>query len=221
MYKPLISAIMLTKNRFNFFKQSVFNFITQTYEFKELIIINNGNWLYKKRVDEFLKSVNANIKHIKIKHKTIGEMRNVGIQNSEGDYIIVFDDDDFHHNSQMEYQIDICLKSNVDATLLRNFVATYKNERYLCSINHGLEGTMLFRNPRDTIKYSGINQGEDTFFRKSLIENKYNIIVLDNPHELYEYRFHGNNTVSAKHFKSIIDARSTGNLKELQFFIDK
>lgn len=216
---PLISCIMLTRNRFKLFKLAVQDFINQTYEFKELVIVNNGNIIYQLRVDRFLKKINANIKHIKIKHKTIGEMRNIGIQNSNGEYLVIFDDDDYHHPDRLKYQIDICLRSNVDATLLKNFIATYKNDRYLCSITHGLEGTMLFKNPNDSIKYSGINQGEDTFFRKSLVENKYNIIVLDNPHEFYEYRFHGNNTVSLKHFKSIIDTRSTANLKELKLNI--
>ena len=84
MFKPLISCLMLTKNRFKLFKLSIQNFIDQSYEFKELIIVNNGNWLYKLRVDNYLKTINANIKHIKIEHKTIGEMRNVGLQHSDG-----------------------------------------------------------------------------------------------------------------------------------------
>ena len=217
IYKPLVSCLMLTKNRFKLFKLAVNNYISQTYDFKELIIINNGNWLYKLKVDNYLKNINANIKHIKIKHMTIGEMRNIGIQNSNGDYIIIFDDDDYHACNRIEYQLDICLRSNVDATLLKNFIARYKNEKYLCCINHGLEGTILFRNPQDSIKYSNMNQGEDTFFKRSLIDNKYNIIVLDNPHELYEYSFHGNNTVSVKHFKSIINTRSTEFINEIQY----
>lgn len=221
MYEPKVSCLMLTKNRYKLFKKAIYDYINQTYEHRELVIVNNGNWLYKRRVDNFLKSINANIKHIKIEHKTIGEMRNIGIENCSGEYIMIMDDDDAHHPTRIEYQIDICLKSNVDATLLQNFVATYRKDRYLCSIMHGLEGTILFRHPGQSIKYSGINQGEDTFFRRSLVDNKYNIIVLDNPNELYEYRFHGNNTVSSKHFKGIVDARATDNLKELQFKIDK
>lgn len=221
MYRPLVSCLMLTKNRFKLFKSAVSNFINQTYEYKELIIINNGNWFYQLQVDNYLKTINANIKHIKIKHKTIGEMRNIGISNSNGDYIMIMDDDDYHHPDRIEYQINICLNSNVDATLLKNFVANYRSDRYLCSITHGLEGTILFKNPMDSIKYSGINQGEDTFFRRSLVDNKYVIIVLDNPHDLYEYKFHGKNTVSAKHFNNIISARATNSVKEFQINIDK
>ena len=211
---------MLTKNRFKLFKKAVQNYVDQSYENKELVIINNGNFFYKRKVDKFLKTVNGNIKHIKVESKTIGEYRNIGLENSGGEYIAIFDDDDFHDTKRLEYQIDICLRSNVDATVLRNFVATYRNDRYLCSIEHGLEGTMVFRHPGHSIKYSGINQGEDTFFRRSLKENKYNIIVLDNPHELYEYRFHGRNTVSQKHFAAIIEKRATGNLKEIKFNVD-
>jgi len=131
-------------------------------------------------------------------------MRNIGIKNCSGEYIMIFDDDDRHHPERMEKQLDIILKSNVDATLLSNFVASFNNEKYLCSFKNGLEGTMLFKHPGESIKYYGINHGEDTMFKKSLLDNGYIIISLLLDHELYEYRFHGNNTVSAEHFKKII-----------------
>ena len=217
MNKPLVSALMLTRNRFSLFKKSVEDFVSQTYEFKELIIVNNGNWLYKLRCDRFLEGMNAAIKHIKIKHMSIGEMRNVGIENSNGDFMIIFDDDDTHGPSRIEFQLDICLKSNVDATLLKNFVASRnKKDRYMCSMAHGLEGSMLFRKPPSTIKYSDMNQGEDTFFKKSLLDNRYKIIVLDNNHELYEYRFHGKNTVSKRHFDKIVQRKSNRRIIELE-----
>jgi len=215
MKKPLVSALMLTKNRFKLFKKAVHNFIDQTYEYKELIIIDNGSKWYNMKVDKFLRGLNANIKHIKTPNKTLGEMRNVGIQNCSGDYILIFDDDDYHHPLRIEKQLDIMLKSNVDATLLRNFIASYKKERYLCSFKAGLEGTMMFKHPGESVRYTGINQGEDTMFKKSLIDNGYLIIALDIEHELYEYRFHGNNTVSSDHFQKIIKQPA---VKHVQLF---
>jgi glycosyltransferase involved in cell wall biosynthesis len=204
MKKPMVSALMLTKNRFKLFKEAVQNFIDQTYEYKELVIIDNGSKYYNMKVDKYLNGLNANIKHIKIPSKTLGEMRNIGIQNCTGDFIIIFDDDDVHHPLRIEKQLEYMLKTNIDATLLSNFVASFKKERYLCNFEKGLEGTMMFKHPGESIKYSGINQGEDTMFKKSLEDNGYIIVVLNIEHELYEYKFHGSNTVSAKHFKDII-----------------
>ncbi len=215
MKKPMISALMLTKNRFKLFKEAVHDFLNQTHEYKELVIVNNGSPWYKMKVDRFLRGLNGNIKHVKIEHKTLGEMRNIGIQNCSGEFIMIFDDDDVHHPQRMEKQLDIILKSNVDATLLSNFIASFKKERYLCSFKNGLEGTMLFKHPGESIRYSGINQGEDTMFKKSLEDNGYKIITLIIEHELYEYRFHGNNTVSAEHFKKIIKQPTVKNTKFL------
>lgn len=214
--QPLVSCLMLTYNRFSLFKQAVQNFADQDYPYKELIIVNNGNWLYKMRVDNFIQSQNLNIKHLKIEKKSIGEMRNIGISACSGGYIMIFDDDDIHASNRISYQLDICLKSNVDGTLLKNFMASLSKERYLCSFKTGLEGTLLFKHPGELIKYNEINQGEDTFFIKNLKENKYNLIVLFNDHNMYEYRFHGKNTVSEKHFRKIINKIDTVSVKQIQ-----
>ena len=208
MNKPMISALMLTKNRFKLFKQAVNDFVNQTHNNKELIIVNNGSIWYKFRVDRFIKGINANIKHIKIPRMTLGEMRNIGINNCSGEFIMIFDDDDVHHSERMEQQLDIILKSNVDATLLSNFTASIATGRYLCHAEDGLEGTILFKHPKGIVYYPKIDQGEDTKFKRMLKHHGYIIITLNLDHDLYEYRFHGKNTVSLNHFYNMVDRTS-------------
>lgn len=204
MYEPLVSAIMLTRNRFKFLKGAIDDFVKQDYEHKELVIVNSGSFLYRKRVKKLLVGINATVVHIETPPLSIGELRNLAIKACSGEYCMTFDDDDYHHPQRMSKQIDICLRSNVDATMLKNFIASMNGDRYLCNFKHGLEGTILFKKP-ERVHYMNISQGEDTYFVKELKENKYNIIVLDEPHEMYEYRFHGKNTVSKEHFSKIIN----------------
>jgi len=212
MNKPLVSCLMLTYNRFKAFKISVDNYIKQTYNNKELIIINSGNDDYTKKITEFLTSIDSdtyNITLLTYAPNSLGALRNLGIDNTKGEYIIIFDDDDIHHPERIEKQINICLKSNVDGTLLRNFTAVIKNKwfgkkRYKCTMLPGLEGTLLFK--KSDIRYPDKNQGEDTDFIKELKEAGVVIAIIDETYDLYEYNFYGKNTVSRTHFKNMIES---------------
>ena len=211
---PKISCLMLTRNRLGAFKKSIKDFVNQDYSNKELVIVNNGNFLYKSLVKNYLKNINSNITYVESERLSIGELRNLGISRCLGEFIAIFDDDDRHRPDRLSKQIEICLSSNVTGTVLRNFVSVEKSKRNMCHINHGLDGTLLFQNPYGYIKYTDINQGEDTAFIKKLKEKGYLIIVLELEHELYEYHYHGRNTVSRTHFHKVAKNQKTEMIKE-------
>jgi len=206
---PLVSCLMLTYNRFRPFKKAFECFIRQTYPNKELIIVNSGAKRYHKKVHKFVQKYMAvyDIKYTycPIKNPTIGELRNCGLQYCQGEYVIGFDDDDIHHPMRITRQMDLCLKSNIQGTLLKNFTAKIGWKEYKCSILHGLEGTLLFKNPRGKVEYTEMNQGEDTDFISKLKNNGYNIAVIDESFDMYKYMYHRTNTVGKKHFKKMIE----------------
>lgn len=221
MEKPLVSCLMLTYNRFKQFKRSVDCFLNQTYQNTELIIVNSGTQKYQNKISVYLESLKRdNIKHILVdniiprglfkkpdKNFTIGELRNTGLRCSSGEYVIVWDDDDYHKANRIEKQIDVCLKSNIDGTILRNFQAIYKNKYYNVSQLSGLEGSILFRNDK-SIRYPNMNQGEDTSMISTLKEKGYNIAIIDEEYNTYCYFYYGKNTVSRNHFLNIIKNNS-------------
>jgi glycosyltransferase involved in cell wall biosynthesis len=211
---PKISCLMLTRNRFGPFKKALKDFLNQDYANKELVIINNGSLLYKLMVKNHLKNVNGNITYVESERLSIGELRNLGMARCSGEFIAIFDDDDRHRKDRLSKQIDICLSSNVTGTVLRNFIAVDGKTRNFSHINHGLDGTLIFQNPYGYIKYTDINQGEDTAFIKKLKEKGYVIIVLELDHEMYQYHYHGKNTVSRKHFRKISKNQKTDTKKE-------
>jgi glycosyltransferase involved in cell wall biosynthesis len=137
------------------------------------------------------------------KNFTIGELRNTGLRCSNGEYVIIFDDDDYHKKDRIEKQIDICLKSNIDGTILRNFQAVYQNKYYNVSQLRGLEGSILFRND-NSVRYPNMNQGEDTSMISTLKEKGYKIAIIDEEYNTYCYFYYGKNTVSRNHFLNII-----------------
>lgn len=210
--KPLVSCLMLTYNRLKPFKKAIQCFLDQTHDNKELVIINSGDEKYTEKITNYIQSVRGfeiNDIHLhNVGKRSIGELRNIGLENSRGEYIIVFDDDDYHHPKRIEKQLELCLNSNIDGTLLRNFKAVYKNrifpdKVYICTMLPGLEGTLLFR--KGDVRYPDIDQGEDTGFLERLKEDSYNIMVIDEPYDMYGYNFYGKNTVSKSHFQDMID----------------
>jgi len=211
---PLVSCLMLTYNRFNSFKKAFKCFIQQTYINKELVIINSGTKRYHKKIQnyvrKFITSCEVTCVYYPVdKDSTIGELRNIGLRYCCGEYIIGFDDDDIHNPMRITQQIDLCLKSNIQGTILKNFTVKLGWNNYKCSSLNGLEGTLLFKNPKGKIQYSEMNQGEDTNFINKLKDNKYNIVVIDEDFDLYKYVYHRTNTVSKKHFKNMIELNSS------------
>jgi len=217
MEYPLVSCMMLTYNRFGPLKKAIDCFLNQSYPNRELVIINSGNDDYYEKVTAYLKSdriypqfmkSKTIYKHVCAEKKSLGELRNLGIDYSSGQYIIVFDDDDYHHPDRIAVQMRLCLKSKrIHATLLRNFVAVKKrwfgDARYRCTIIKGLEGTLLFK--KGDVRYPDMGQGEDTTFVDALKYAGYNMAIIDEPYEAYEYNFYGNNTVSKEHFNNMVE----------------
>ncbi len=208
-YLPKVSCMMLTYNRYIPLVRSVQCFIDQTHTNKELVIINNGDREYFDKVERHLKTLTLYpyIKHVWIDNMSLGAMRNIGIERATGDYLMVFDDDDVHHPERIEKQLDLCMRSNIDGTVLRNFTTVrkrwFRNTIDVCSMLTGLDGTILFR--KTDVRYDDMDQGEDTSFLQKLKDEGYTITIIDEDYSMYEYWHYGHNTVSKSHFKNMIE----------------
>lgn len=205
---PLVSCMMLTYNRFKPFKKAIDSFYNQTYPNTELVIVISGDDDYYNTIHDYLcKHGGPTIRLVITSPESLGELRNIGIKHSDGEYIMIFDDDDIHHPDRISKQMELCLSSNVHGTILRNFTAVrkrriFRDKKERCTMLSGLEGTLLFR--KGDVRYPDMGQGEDTSFIRALKENDYNIAIIDESYKLYEYNFYGNNTVSKKHFLDMI-----------------
>lgn len=194
-----ISCLMLTYNRFDMMVESVRCFLAQKHSDKELIIVNNGTKEYYDRVQAVVDGYD-NIVHIQAKPNwELGYYRNIGLAACTGDFVATWDDDDIHHPNRLKMQMDLINSRGVDAVLLMDFTTrTITKEGAVDSagrITMGLDGTILFRNPRDgKTGYPELRRGEDTAFLQRLSSVlKYKILVVKNDPSMYVYRFHGDN----------------------------
>lgn len=92
---PLVSCIMPTFNRRRFLPQAINNFLNQTYENKELIIVDDGSTPVSECIP-----IDTRITYVKIaQHTSMGKKLNLGIERSHGAIIQKMDDDDYYHPS--------------------------------------------------------------------------------------------------------------------------
>ncbi|WNS42734.1 glycosyltransferase [Paenibacillus sp. MMS20-IR301] len=95
--KPLVSVIIRTKDRPLLLRRAIRSVLDQSFEAWEIQLINNGgdSNLVKAIVQEFDCSLNDRLHIIHLKKAYDMEVAtNIGIKNSNGEYIALLDDDD-------------------------------------------------------------------------------------------------------------------------------
>lgn len=103
--KILVSIIMPTYNHGDYISKAINSVINQTYNYWELIIIDNNS---SDNTELIIGSYDdKRIKHIKINnHGIIGASRNRGLEEAEGDLIAFLDSDDWWDKSKLELSLN-------------------------------------------------------------------------------------------------------------------
>ena len=134
---------------------------------------------------------------------TLGEKRNIASRFIEGDYLCVWDDDDWHNPIRISSQVESIKKSGKDACTLSSIYLynTLTGEVYVTRNRaEGWEGTLICK--RNKIgKYEHLASKEDTIVLRKFQQDN-NIYTLDKPY-LYIYQIHQNNTSNLNHFNYI------------------
>lgn len=97
-----ISIIVPVYNVEIYLERCVESILKQTYTNFELLLINDGSTDQSGELCDQLVSKNGNIKVFHLKNAGVSNARNVGIQNSTGEWITFVDSDDFITNDYLE-----------------------------------------------------------------------------------------------------------------------
>lgn len=107
---PKVSVIIPTYNRSEYICESIDSVLAQTYKDYEIIVIDDGS---TDNTGEVLKKYGTKIKYLYQENKGVGAARNLGIRNSNGEYIGLLDDDDIWLSDKLDIQVRI-LDENTD-----------------------------------------------------------------------------------------------------------
>ena len=108
---PAVDILMPTYNGRRYIRNAIRSVLNQSYSNWNLVIVNDGGEPIEDILNEFQDN---RIKYINIEHKGKAAALNIGIQNSNGDLIAYFDDDDILYPLHIEILVKAILEQNID-----------------------------------------------------------------------------------------------------------
>ena len=130
MTKPLVSVIVACHNYGQYLKEAVESVVHQTYKNIEIIIINDGS---TDDSDEIVRSLEYdNIRYLPQSNSGIVAVRNRGIDEAAGEFIIFLDADDLLDADYVEETLRVAQKNKVDIvyTDFRKFDAVTETSNF-------------------------------------------------------------------------------------------
>ncbi|MGC1563553.1 MAG: glycosyltransferase family A protein [Bradyrhizobium sp.] len=205
---PPVTAVMITglhRERYAMARISIECFKSQSYPNKNLLIVNHG--------EESLATADSRIQELRI-HKsrwhTVGDLRNLALEHATGDFIINWDDDDWHHSQRIEVQMQA--RAEDTAVLLRTRIhhdLISGRSRY-AEYPKGAEATIL--HPRRVpYRYPSLLRGSDSVFAQQFRVR----LPIENDPALHIRFFHGRNLWDAAHIMGPVAGSATPAESEL------
>ena len=166
--EPLVSCIMPTCDRRGYVPQAIRNFLRQDYPNLEMLILDDGADQVADCIPE-----DARIRYFRLDHKmNVGAKRNLACEQSRGEYIVHWDDDDWYPTWRVRAQIQamvesaasLCGTSQVDYfDPNTNRAWRYKYE--VSGLNWVAGNTLAYRRSFwEHHKFPDIQAGEDSRF---------------------------------------------------------
>ncbi len=199
--QPLVTCIMPTRNRRPFVVQSLKYFHRQDYPSKELVIVDDG--------DDDLSDLTAfddRIRYIRLKKRvSVGEKRNLALQQAAGSIIAHWDDDDWYAPDRLSYQVKALRESDADICGLDVGLFFDICEQSFWRCTPALHRNMFFANIHGRsmmyhrkvwerlTKYPNRSLGEDADFLKEALARNARLEKLCDGNKLIYIR-HGANT---------------------------
>lgn len=211
---PKISCVMVTgmdRGSQNLPLMAIDCFKKQTYQNRELVIINHGIHSYS-HLDEKIREVFVN----KTPELKTGALRNIAWHHSAGDYMMTWDDDDWHSQDHIEYQASQINGKNL-VMLSRTLFFDLKSESaFVIENGSGAKATMLF--PKSTkFRFQNSLRCSDVVFSK-----QQDFVLLDNDPSLYIRFHHGENLTPISLFYRFRKRPATSlEVDGINFVIDK
>lgn len=126
---PLVSVVVPLFNAEKYISQCLESLLNSTYKNLEIILIDDGSTDSSLKIISDFKSGDSRIKVIRQKNQGAGAARNVGIENSKGDYILFVDADDILFPRAISSCVSI-LREKDSEILMFNYLTINQDYKY-------------------------------------------------------------------------------------------
>ena len=209
----MISCFTVTQEgRLEVLARAVADFCAQTVREKELVILHDAGPAFHESVSRLaVKRDDAQIRIARVPvGRTLGALRNAAIEETRGEYVCQWDDDDRYHPRRMELQLEALRAAKSDCSFLSDQLHLFADQREMYWDDwhdkpyplNVVPGTLLAR--RDSLpRYPDSRRGEDTDLIVAMLRQGWTVARLRELGYLYVYVFDGRNTFDRAHHASI------------------
>lgn len=166
---PRVSCIMPTRNRRRFVPESIAAFLAQDFEGEaELIIVDDGDDAISDLVP-----AHPRVRYLRLdRRRTIGAKRNLACEDSRGEFIVHWDDDDWQSPRRLRVQVEDLERTGADVVGLKNVFYHHPDDGRAYRYEYGAAGrpwvagcSMAYRRAFwDRDHFPDIDVGEDARF---------------------------------------------------------
>lgn len=210
--QPLVSCLMVTANRGDIARVAIECFQAQTWLNKELVIIDDGAEDYSDLIASF--DCASLVRYIRLEpaapRLSLGELRNISIEEAHGEWCVQWDDDEWYHPERLAIQLNAAVQADVGASALKWTLMHVKDDSQQSLTFRGdsgiaTPGTLMFR--KSDLRYPHLARNEDGIFLRD-VKDSNGLVVLDENHShLFIRVFHGLNTWEKDHFLARLHRR--------------
>ncbi|MGR5234541.1 glycosyltransferase family 2 protein [Vibrio rotiferianus] len=118
--EALVSVIIPMYNVEKYIESCVRSVLEQTYVNIELILIDDGSPDKSGEIAECLALNDKRIQVIRKQNEGVSRARNIGIENSNGEYLVFVDSDDYLEPEYISYMMNLAKNSGAEFTMSKN-----------------------------------------------------------------------------------------------------
>lgn len=218
MDQPLVSCLMVTRDRARLARRALRCFAEQTWRNKELVIVDDGDEDYGPMLSPFRADHTVHYHRIdNAEGLRLGGLRNLSLDLAGGAYCCQWDDDEWYHPRRIELQVHAMEAQGLDACVLEQTLMHVDTPRmaahpYRADAGGGTPGTICHK--KTDLRYPDQRRAEDARFLDRL-RKEMRVGVVDGPHShLFIRCYHGDNTWDVAHFAKRL-RRTPGKLFHL------
>ena len=144
-----VTALLVLNDarRMRLARTSVNQFMLQTYENKDIVIVNSSGQKVTTRDHPLVKEIEVD----PTQYPTVGSLRNVALENATGDWVLPWDDDDHSHPHRLVFQMAhrrggscVVLTHQLRVDIRHTIVYVHRDP-------DGVPGTILFQRSTDPL----------------------------------------------------------------------
>ena len=197
---PLVSCLMITRGDLGFVRAAISSFAAQTYGNRELMIICDA---VTPDLVQLVADSGEDVRLVVAEQMSLGELRNLSVEQAQGEIVCQWDDDDIYGPQRLENGIGALLATGAEAVFLRQWMLWCPaQEKLSLSWSRVWEGTMIAY--KDALpRYPDLHKAEDTALVLEMGKQRV-IALMDDPMS-YCYCMHGGNTFLGDHQQTMLN----------------